>query len=686
MDLTRLRTGAEIDIGHESLVHIDIETRSKVNLPKEGVYRYAADPSTEIIVVRYVFGESEHVGEWWPYTGQPMPSDLEDYFLESELLLGAHNAAFERLLFNLCAVPKYEVPPTQIERWYCTAYQMLVNNLPKSLEDAGTALRTNIQKDKRGKELIRMLSLPTPEGTFREDPDLMTEFSAYCKQDVLTERAISKATRLVSVDELRDYWASEHVNDVGIRINRQLAERAVSLTAEIAVEAEEMIKRLTDGAVLKPRGKILTDWTYERLPVNLQHLMVKKEKVGPGEFEEKVTLDRGARERLLEEPAIPPLVREVVEVADSVGSGSVAKYQAMLDVAEDDDRVRGSYTCSGAAATGRYSAQKLQVHNFSRDCYKDPLPIVDEFLATGKLPDSPMLALKRLLRATLIASRGKTFVCGDWSAIEGCALPWLTQDERCQVKLDLLHNKQDIYLYTATDLYDEQVTDKSDPRRQVGKVAELALGYGGGAGSFIVMAANYGVYLEDHEVQKVIFKWRQANPGIVQYWDTLEQAALRAIFNPMEQQPAGRVTFLYHPQMLGGVLWCRLPNGRLLTYNHIRVGYDEWDRPQITSLNSSVRKKTSEDEWPRRKLYGGLLSENVTQAVCGDLLRECIRALVQDNHPVVLHTHDEVMLEVPVKYALEYKAILEDYMLFRPEWAEGLPLNAELWTGNYYRK
>lgn len=679
-----LRHGTNFTIDPAEMLHVDIETRSPVNLPKHGVYAYAMHPDTDIVVVRYAMGESDHIGEWWPYRGDPMPDDLHRYFSDPDILLAAHNAGFERLLFTHCG-SRYAVPHTEIERWYCTAYQMSVNNLPRSLGDAGTALNAKVQKSKRGKELINLLSLPQEDGTFREDADLMEEFSEYCAQDVRTERELTHVTRMATVTELQDYWVNEYINDRGVKINKPLAEKAVSLVAEISAEAEVLIKRLTDGAVEKPRGKKLTDWVHERMPEDLVKLMTKQEKKGPGEFEEKITLDRNAREALLErQNELPREVLEVVEVADSVGSGSVAKYQAMVDVAGADHRVRGSYLCSGAPATGRYSAQKLQVHNFSRDCYKDPLPVIDEFLATGKLPDSPMLGLKRLLRACIIAARGKTFVCGDWSAIEGCALPWLTDDERCDKKLQLLHNGEDIYLHTATDLYDEPVTDKSDPRRQIGKVAELALGYGGGAGSFIVMAANYGVHLPPSEVPRVIQKWRRANPGIVMFWDALESAAAKAYFNPGQSFKAGRVEFFYY-QMLN-CLWCKLPSGRLLTYNQIEVQYDDFDNPQILSLNATVRPKAGESDWPKRKLYGGLLSENVTQAVCADLLRECLRALVRDRHPVCMHTHDEAVLEVPVSQQQMYLEILQDYMDYVPGWAQGMPIRSELWAGDYYRK
>jgi len=327
------------------------------------------------------------------------------------------------------------------------------------------------------------------------------------------------------------------------------------------------------------------------------------------------------------------------------------------------------------------------MHNFSRDTYKDPEPVIAEFLRTGDLPDEPMLALKRLLRPALCTPPGKTFVCSDWAAIEGRALPWLTLDPDCDAKLELFRKNEDVYLVTATGIYGEPVTEKTDPRRQVGKVAELALGYQGAGNSFKVMGANYGVYVPESEVVHIVRRWRQANPGIERFWYALENAAFRALDAPDTIIEVGRVSMLFTPQLLNGSLLIRLPSGRLLTYNNCRLEWDDrYDKPVLTSLNSTISPKFGATEWPRRSLYGGLLAENITQATCADLLRETLRALVHDGHPVVAHTHDEVLLEVPERFQRDYVEILEDYMLFTPAWAEGLPLAVESWVGKRYRK
>ena len=670
---------------HDELVHIDIETRSFLDLIDRGTYVYADPRFTDILFFCYALGDGE-IKRWRPWC-EPMPEDLAGYFADDSILFAAHNAQFERLLLNRVG-PKYGIPPTPIQKWYCTLYQMSVNNIPESLANAGRALHAAAQKDARGKQLIKMLSHPDDDGTWNEDPELYQEFEDYCVQDVETERGIASLTRMVTMPELLDYWACEVINDRGIKIDRALASKAVTLTDAIAADAEDQIEQLTGGDVLKPRGVKLTNWVYERVDDTGKKFMTKQVKnKETGKFENKTTLDKNAREGLIGYEGLQGTLREVVELAESVGSGSVKKFNAMLRGMEEDDRVRGAYGCSGAPATGRYSARRVQMHNFSRDTYDEPQPIIDEFLQSGHLPDSPMLALKRLLRPTLMADEGKTFVCSDWSAIEGRFLPWLTLDERCEEKLNIFRRGECVYLATASDIYFERVTEKKDPRRQVGKVAELALGYQGAAGSFMVMGANYGVHLPGAEVDRIVHNWRNANPGIVQFWYALENAALKAVDNPGTMHEIGRVAFLFNESLCGGTLWCRLPSGRLLSYTNCRIEFDpKWEKYGLSSLNASVAPKAGAQEWTRRNLYGGLFAENITQAGCADLLREAIRALVKDDFPVAAHTHDEIMLEVDEKYSSDYLEMLEDYMLFLPPWAEGLPLAVESWVGPRYRK
>jgi len=674
-------------ITHQNLVHIDIETRSFVDLNERGVYLYADPNFTDILFVNWAVGDSD-IFNWIPWL-EPCPQELLNLMLNSNFFFAAHNAQFERLIFNNVSTVKYDTPVVPLERWFCTMYQAAVNNLPASLADAGRALHTKAQKDERGKFLIRTLSKPCDdEGNFDETPELLTEFNDYCRQDVETERNISLICRMPSDNEMLDYWASEVVNDRGVKIDRALARKAVGLADAIAEDAEEQITKLTDGAVLKPRGAKLTAWVFNRMDEKGQRMMTKQVKDGDtGKFTNKTTLDRNARELLMDYEGLTGLSREVVELAESVGSGSVAKFNAMLKGVQADDRVRGSYICSGAPATGRYSARRLQLHNFSRDTYKNPEPVIQKFIETGELPDSPMLAMKRLLRPALMAEEGKTFVCSDWSAIEGRALPWLTLDSRCEEKLEIFRRNECVYLATASDIYREKITEKKDPRRQVGKVAELALGYQGAAGSFLVMGANYGVDLPAHEVNKIVHDWRKVNPGIVAFWYDLEKQAMKAVDKPGTVFESGRVSFYFHEHLCGGTLWIKLPSDRLLSYTDCRLEWDsKWEKYSLTSLNATVKPKAGAKEWTRRGLYGGLLAENITQAACGDLLRETIRALVADDFPVVAHTHDETMLEVNTAQADEYLEMLEEYMLFVPEWATGLPLAVESWIGPRYRK
>lgn len=706
------------------MLHVDFETRSRVNLLTAGGYNYATDPSTDVLMKAFAFDDSE-VEIWIP---DVTDSDIWDrvrhklnekkcivhsqfpdsikFYIDKGRDIAAHNAQFERLQlwYNLC--PLYDIPEPAIEQFYCTATQARANNMPATLEKCAQALGVKQLKDKRGHDLIKLLSIPKSDGTFLEDIDLLVEFALYCMQDVRAERDISNAMRPLTQTERDDYLVSELINDRGLMIDYDLADAACEYADAEQAELLLQIKDFTQGTVTKARGKNLLNWVYDRLDEPQQKHMHKYK---DGEL--KRTLDKNARARLLTDPDTPLLVQKVVEASDFAQASSTSKFNAMRERSDPEtDRVHGAFVLYGASGTHRFSAKGLQPHNFPRDKLKDPNTIRG-YMLDGMDPDvlcarsghNIMQTLKRLLRHAVIAAPGKTFVCGDWGQIEGRAAPWLAQgtnptvDAMAQQKLNAFINQteeNDVYCQAASAIYGSPVirdgSEEMENMRQIGKISELSLTFLGGEGALKPMAVNYGVHFTDTQATQVKNAWRKANPWAEKFGNTLHRAAVNAVRNPMQEFKAGRISYLFQPGINHGALWCLLPSGNVLCYPDAQVKIvDGKFGPQwvLSAMKANWYPKKDEKEWPRITLWRGLLVENSVQGICAVLLRDLLfHLVVVCGAPVAGHTHDEALLEVPVDQADHWKKTLHHDMVNGPDWAEGLPLDADIWIGPNYRK
>jgi DNA polymerase len=309
-----------------------------------------------------------------------------------------------------------------------------------------------------------------------------------------------------------------------------------------------------------------------------------------------------------------------------------------------------------------------------------PEDITDYF----KLPI--MTILSRMLRPTLIPAPGKVFIAADWSAIEGRVAPWLCDNAYGEKKLALYRDDQPVYEITASGIYNVPVSEVTKHQRQVGKVAELSLQYGGGENAFLGMARGYGVVVSVNEAKRIKDTWRAHNPWAQHIWNDIERAAMLAVKHPGTAYAAGRLSYVAVENILcGGVtLFCELPCGRVLTYPDCRIGMAEmsWGevRPQLTCLRAAFVPKATEKEWPRSSLWGGLLFNEVVQGTAASLLRSALRELNRLNMPVVLHVHDEIVVEFDPKN-LQFDCAVSyfsDAMNTTPDWAPGLPLKAEV--------
>jgi DNA polymerase len=641
------------------ILWIDFETRSKCDLKSKGVYNYAQDASTDVLCMSYAFDDDE-VQTWLP--GQPFPESVREW----RGPIYAHNAAFERLIFWYVLQIDFK-----LEQFYCTAAQARANCAPGSLEDVGRFAGADMRKDHRGSQLIRLLSVPQPNGEFREDAALMAEMVRYCEQDVRVMRVVSKSLRPLSDDELLDYHANEQINDRGVLVDVPLCHAAVKYSADETVEIQQIVTEVTDGAITSVRSPKMREWVMERVGPEAKKLMWTGE---------KYSIDKTVRANLLamEDPdEIPPHVADVIQCADDLWASSVAKFNRLSNLAdEEDQRVRGAFVFAGGAATGRASSYGAQVHNFTRKCAKEPDEVrhamVRGHAITPRFGKRITDVLKGMLRPALIAKPGHVLIAYDWSAIEGRVHPWLSNCPAGEGKLDVFRSGLDPYKVNAAATFGVPYADVTSDQRQVGKVQELALGFLGGAGAFEVFGRAYGIRLSVSEVNKAVEGWRRANPWAQAHGQQLEAAYLRAMRNKGFEFAAGRIVYLFD----GQTLWYSLPSGRVLCYPNAKFDAEG----NVTYTKAAWKPAADAKEWPRARLWRGLACENVTQATAHDILRHSLRQL----DGVVLHVHDEIVVECPAHEAEAVATHMHQIMCAPPAWAEGLPLAAEGVTTTRY--
>ena len=700
---------------------VDSETMSKASI-KGGGYKYHRHRTTDNLVWSWVFNQEAEGGVWSPpwAWGQIQRPDKDPERLIEHAKAGGYliawNAAFDRHHWNEVMVRLYGWPATELEQWLCAQALAEANNLPGKLEKAADALGTRYQKDKRGPALIRAMSEDRSraewDSTQFETPEMMGHFRSYCLKDSLAMRDVWNLCRDLTLSEWAEYHSSERINDRGIAVDVDFAAAAKDyaeaefddLNAELF--ALTGVERLTvTNHVLKAR------WLYDQLfpSEELQQLVTKPEKT---KGKPRYSADRTTREQLLDLLNQPEYaaafdddhrerIIKFIEIIEAGNSAAVRKFSAIVDY-EIDGRVHGSYSFNGAGQTGRYSSRGVQVHNLIRspveknnpdraiDAMEDildgaaPAMLVDKY----GYPVSRLLA--RLIRPTFIAEGGNTLVWADWDQIEARVLPWLANSKGGDAKLDLFREKQDVYKHAALPIYKlADVSMVSDDQRQVGKVAELALGFGGANGAFAAMGRGYGIVLPEQDVTDIVGAWRKQNAWCVDFWNELWSAALTAYKRPGMWFHAGRVRYLYHPGLMRGTLMCALPDDRLIVYPAFR--HELVDRIEKDANGNENRIRRWETTFMRGfgsgsgrlHLWHGTLAENITQGTAASFLR---RALCELDDVAILHTHDEVCCEIQSDRADLLAEDMRDTMTYIPPWAEGLPLSVTVESGPYYTK
>jgi len=639
------------------ILHIDFETRSAVDLTKAGVYRYAEDPSTDILCMAYAFDDDEP--ELW-VPGDEVPISIVHH-VKALGNLKAHNASFERIIWRDVLGPRYGFPIPDMEQWYCSAAEAAAMGLPRHLGQLASVLKLDQQKDDSGHRLMLLLSKPRkprkdedPAGLYwYDDPERLKRLYKYCRQDVRVEQAVSKYLRPLSAAEREVYLADQRLNDRGIMVDLPLVEAAERLAEAAKKAANAELEQLTGIEAVTAVGQ-LTEYT------------------GLPDFR------RDTLEKALKSGELDGTTQRVVELRLDTAKTSVQKLPAMRTAACSDGRVRGTLLFHGAG-TGRWSGRIVQFQNVPRGEVQDPERLIPLVLA-GDLDAvseiaPPMVAISSLLRSMVRAAPGHKLIAGDYAQIEARVLAWLAGQRDL---LDLFANDGPVYETMGAAIHGVSLEAVTKDMRQDGKTAVLGCGYGLGAKKF---ASVNDVSLEFAE--RVVGTYRERNRKIVQLWYNLERDIYRAAANPgsvVSDATGGRVKYTVR----GQYLWCQLPSKRFIAYPLPIIEEREtpWGdvKPCVTvcNVNSMTRK------WERRQLYGGLATENVVQAIARDLLADAWLRAERKGYSPVMSVHDELVVEVPEDFgsADEFAAIMAE----TPAWADGLPVKVEAWEGLRYKK
>lgn len=721
---------------------IDDETRAIVedeiagDITNTSTGRYAE--SSKVIVITYAIGDGE-VKDWWlkDFDGRlnwdDAPYDLASFRRDAVLgrkFFVAFNSAFDR-----CTINKgidYKFSPDKImhiEMMLDASVQAAAANLPGTLDAAAKACGHD-GKQTDGKKLIKLFCVhggATPQS----HPEEWGRFLSYARMDIEATRLVWKSTLPLPFFIWREFWAAEHVNDRGLPMDREFLEAAAKLAAEYTETVNARVAEISGGALRTAKQhKAIASWVYDRVEEipDGRSTMVKRyveDDEGGELIPAQIGLDRNRTARLM---ALIDRVNDEMGLSDEEndvrllliekeygGSTTPGKFQKALDAMSDDDRLTHQYVFAGAQQTGRFSSRGVQMHNMTNKALKKEREVLNAILdgcsleMLEELAENAGLALSRVIRPAIMADDGKHLVWGDWSNIEARVLPWLAgAEERLEVfrLVDADPSNPDVYVISAAGMDKKNVKevwaaykDEENPEhrvaknmRQKGKIAELSLGFGGGVGALLNMAANYGMAFTEAEAAPIVKAWRESNPWCTQFWKDVWSAFIAAANNPGRPYAAGRVVYIGIPDYLGTVtVQCYLPDGRPLTYRNVKF-------EKRTIIDKLTGEETVKEQWTfaggygRKGLWHGVLVENITQATAACLLRDTITRIEYEyDHAELMldgHTHDEIVGEcddTPEAIAHARKVMLDE-MVDNPDWAEGLPLAAEISDHPYYSK
>lgn len=656
------------------VMSIDIETFSSVDLTKSGVYRYVESPDFAILMIGFRFDDEDEVRQvdllsptlHESYDEQHELMEFRKALYDSNVLKTAYNANFERTC--LAKWSKREMPP---EQWSDTMILALELGLPRSLADVGMALGLpeDKLKDPQGKALINFFSKPCKptkangqrtRNLPEHDPDKWKLYLKYNKQDVVTEHEIrSKLIIYPMAKSEQELWClDQRMNDNGVRIDVTMVEKIVDYDnqrkEELLSEAKELtgLSNPNSLAQLKP-------WLKEQ-----------------GAEMASVTKDTIAQALASD---IPDNARRALEIRQALGKTSTAKYSTMLGAVCEDERLRGILQFYGANRSGRWAGRLVQTHNLARNSLPDldlarALAAGGDFETMQTLFGETSFIFSELVRTAFIPSEGCRFIVSDFAAIEARVISWISGE---QWRLDAFKAGKDIYCETASQMYHVPVIKHGEngELRAKGKVAELACGYQGGVGAMKQMDKEGNI--PENELQGIVDQWRAANPKVVKLWNTCDNAAKISIEEHRTVKIRCGIQFSY----INGNLFVKLPGGRKLCYWGAKIGENRFGMPSITYKGVNQTTK----QWSDVETYGGKLVENIVQATARDCLAEAMTRVSAKGYKIVMHVHDEMIVDVP-REDTDAPGIINDIMAQPISWAEGLPLKGDTYETDFYKK
>lgn len=640
-------------------MNIDIETYSEADLSKSGVYKYVDAPGFEVLL----FGYSADGGPVKVISlaeGEELPQEIKEALLDDTVLKFAFNAQFERVCLE-----KYLGVHLAPDAWRCTMVASLYLGLPGSLAQVGAVLGVEKKKLETGKDLIKFFSVPckptkTNGGRTRNlpehDREKWQQFITYNARDVETEMEImDKVARFPVPDFLwKQYAQDQRINDLGIELDMALVTQAIKCDEE---SRERYLKKAQE----------LTGLENPNSPIQLKEWILSN-------GVEMETLTKAEVASVMETVIGP--VKEVLELRQLLSKSSVKKYVAMETCRCSDGRAHGLLQFYGANRTGRWAGRLVQVQNLPQNHIPD-LAIARNLIKSGcfeaveLLYDSIPDTLSQLIRTAFVPREGCKFMVADFSAIEARVIAWLAGESWRQ---EVFRNNGDIYCASASQMFGVPVEKHgvNGELRQKGKIAELALGYGGGVGAMISMGA-IDMGLAEEELQPIVDSWRQSNPAIVKLWWDVHRCVIKAV-KDKQPQTYKCLTFEYQ----SGMLFIGLPSGRRLAYAKPSVYRNDYDRDEIAYMGVDATKK-----WGKIDSYGPKFVENIIQAMSRDILTEAMARIEAAGYDIVMHVHDEAVIEAP------RDAVLEDVcqiMSKAPDWTPGLILNAAGYECEFYQK
>lgn len=648
---------------------IDLETYSEIDIAKCGSFRYIDDESFEILLLGYAF-DDEPVTVIDLTADEEVPADFLAALYDPEVTKTAWNCAFER--FGLW---KHFGRYCPAEQWSDTMILSAVCGLPLGLGEAGKALRLEADeaKDREGKALIRYFCSPCrptkvnggrTRNLPQHDTDKWALFIEYNRQDVVAERTIRKRLLRWEPDSLEHrFWCLDaRINERGMRVDRELVHNAIAMDARYKAE---LTKQAVAISGLENPNSVaqIKQWLLEQEGIEVPSLNKKV-------VAEVVSQLNGER------------AKQFMALRARLAKSSTKKYEAMERSACADAHIKGCFQFYGANRTGRFAGRLVQLQNLPQNHMEDlavarSLVRDNDYETVRLLYDSVSDTLSELIRTALIPEPGHRFIVADFSAIEARVIAWIAGE---QWRLDVFRNGGDIYCASASQMFHVPVVKHGENGhlRQKGKIAELALGYGGGANALKAFGADK-MGMTEEEMVNTVDLWREASPRVCALWRALERAAIRCVVHKTPQVSAiGGIRF----ETECGILWMTLPSGRRIAYYGAEYGPSRFHRDRRALNYMGVDQKTK--RWGRVETWGGKLAENVTQATARDCLRDTMLALEDAGYDIRAHVHDEVIISEPRdgRTVEDVSAIMGREL----PWAPGLPLRGDGYACDFYMK